>query len=195
MDDPPDTTHLISDAPSLELVLKARAGDRLAAEALLERSMPQLRRWAHGRLPGFARGLIDTGDLVQDAVLQVLRKLDAFEPEHVGSMQAYLRVTVLNRIRDEIRRVTGRPVVGGLDEDVAGGGPSALEQAVAGQQYTRYRRALDQLEGRDRELVVARVEAEWSFAEIAGRFTLSSPDAARMAVNRAIERLVALARG
>jgi DNA-directed RNA polymerase specialized sigma24 family protein len=38
-------------------------------------------------------------------------------------------------------------------------------------------------------MVVARVEAQWSYAEIANRFSLSSVDAARMAVNRALKRL------
>src|SRR5688572_31187052 len=82
---------LLSDEPTLELVIKARDGDRLAVEALLQRCLPGLRRWAHGRLPPAARGSLDTGDLVQETVLHVLRRLDAFEPRHVGAMQAYLR--------------------------------------------------------------------------------------------------------
>src|SRR5438128_11498962 len=100
---------LISDEPTIELVIKARDGDRLAVEALLERSLPGLKRWAHGRLPAAARGALDTGDLVQETALHVLRRLDAFEPRHVGAMQAYLRQAVLNRIRDEVRRIGRRP--------------------------------------------------------------------------------------
>ena len=76
----------------------------MALEALLERCLPPLKRWAHGRLPARARGGLDTGDLVQEAAMHVLARLDKFEPRHVGAMQAYLRMSVINRIRDEIRQ-------------------------------------------------------------------------------------------
>ena len=69
---------LVSDEPTIELVIKARGGDRAAVEALLERSLPDLKRWAHGRLPAAARGALDTGDLVQETALHVLRRLDVF---------------------------------------------------------------------------------------------------------------------
>src|ERR1700681_619663 len=105
----PTPTPLLSDEPTIELVVRARAGDRLAMEALLERCLPPLKRWAHGRLPAAARGNMDTGDLVQEAALHVLGRLDRFEPRHVGAMQAYLRQSVINRIRDEARRIGRNP--------------------------------------------------------------------------------------
>src|SRR5687768_12334457 len=105
----PATEVLLSDEPTIELVIKAKDGDRMALEALLERCLPSLRRWAHGRLPASARGALDTEDVVQESALHVVRRLHAFEPRHVGAMQAYLRQSVLNRIRDEIRRVGRRP--------------------------------------------------------------------------------------
>ena len=43
---------------------------------------------------------------------------------------------------------------------------------------------------RDRELIVARIEAQWSYDEIAHRFTMRTSDAARMAVTRALKRLM-----
>jgi DNA-directed RNA polymerase specialized sigma24 family protein len=43
----------------------------------------------------------------------------------------------------------------------------------------------------DREMVVARVEVQWTFQEIADRFGMPSVDAARMAVTRSLKRLVA----
>ena len=73
------------------LVIKAKAGDAAALEAILQRCLPQLARWAHGRLPPTARGHLDTCDLVQDAAFQVIRRIDFFEPRHVGAMQAFLR--------------------------------------------------------------------------------------------------------
>ncbi len=180
---------LISDEPTIELVIRAREGDRLAVEALLQRCLPGLRRWAHGRLPAAARGSLDTSDLVQETVLHVLRRLDHFEPRHVGAMQAYLRQSVINRIRDEVRKVSRRPMPVELPVDLVSDRTSPLEVAVQAEAYQQYREALGGLGVRDRELVVARIEAQWSVAEIAKRFEMSTPDAARMAVGRAIKRL------
>src|SRR6187399_765140 len=180
---------LISDEPTIELVFRARDGDRVAVEALLQRCLPDLRRWAHGRLPASARGSLDTSDLVQETVLHVLRRLDHFEPRHVGAMQAYLRQSVINRIRDEVRKVTRHPTPVELPMDLVSDHTSPLEIAVQSEAYQQYREALGGLGSRDRELVVARIEAQWSVAEIAKRFEMPTSDAARMAVGRAIKRL------
>ena len=45
---------LLSDEPTIELVIRAQQGDRGAVEALLQRCLPSLKRWAHGRLPAIA---------------------------------------------------------------------------------------------------------------------------------------------
>jgi len=192
-DIPGDTSDatLLSDEPTIELVLSARNGNRPALEALLERCLPSLKRWAHGRLPARARGTVDTGDLVQEAAMHVLARLDKFEPRHVGAMQAYLRMSVINRIRDEIRRVGRRPEVVELAAEPPGDMTSPLEAAIREEAYDRYRIALEKLRPRDREMVVARVEAQWSIAEIAERFGMASFDAARVAMSRSLKRLTA----
>ncbi|MBM4195036.1 MAG: sigma-70 family RNA polymerase sigma factor [Gemmatimonadetes bacterium] len=180
---------LLSDEPTIELVIRAREGDRLAVEALLQRCLPPLKRWAHGKLPPAARGSIDTADLVQEAALHAVQRLDVFEPRHVGAMQAYLRMSVINRIRDEVRRITRHPAAVALPEDHPADATSPLESAIQAESYDHYRRALEHLKARDREMVVARVEVQWSLAEIAQRFGMPSVDAARMAVTRALKRL------
>ena len=53
----------------------------------------------------------------------------------------------------------------------------------------RYRQALTTLTPRERELIVARIEIQWSLAEIAQRFGMRTLDGARMAVTRAVKRL------
>jgi len=185
-----DQPTLLSDEPTIELVVRAREGDRLAVEALLQRSIPGLRRFAHGRLPAAARGSLDTGDLVQETVLHVLRRLDTFEPRHVGAMQAYLRQSVINRIRDEVRRIGRHPTPVDLPDDLASEIPSPLEEAVRAEAYDRYRAVLVQLSPRDREMIVARIEAQWNLGEIAQRFNMRTVDGARMAVTRALRRLM-----
>ena len=189
---PEDEAHadaLLSDETTMERVVRAREGDRMAVEALLQRCLPSLTRWAHGRLPSSARGALDTGDLVQEAALHALRRLDVFEPRHVGAMQAYLRQSVINRIRDEVRRVTRHPAPVELPPDHAVDATSPLEAAIEAESYERYRNALSAMNPRHRELVVARVEMQWSLAEIAQRFGMRTADAARMAVSRALKRL------
>ena len=186
------TTTLLSDEPTIELVISARAGNRLALEALLERCLPPVKRWAHGRLPAHARGALDTGDLVQEAAMHVLGRLDKFEPRHVGAMQAYLRMSVVNRIRDEIRRVGRRPETVELTTEPISDATSPVEAAIRVQAYERYRSALVELRPRDREMVVARVDLQWSTEQIAHRFEMPSLDAARVAVSRALKRLTAI---
>jgi len=183
---------LLSDEPTIELVLSARNGDHMALEALLERCLPPLKRWAHGRLPARARGGLDTGDLVQDAAMHVLARLDKFEPRHVGAMQAYLRMSVINRIRDEIRKVGRRPEAVELTTEPPSDITSPLELVIREEGYERYRSALDKLRPRDREMIVARVEVQWTIQEIAHRFGMASIDAARVAVSRSLKRLTAL---
>jgi RNA polymerase sigma-70 factor (ECF subfamily) len=181
---------LLSDEPTIELVVRARAGDRQAVEALLQRSVPRLKRWAHGKLPAAARGTLDTSDLVQETVLHVLRRLDTFQPRHVGAMQAYLRQSVLNRIRDEVRRIGRHPSPCDLPDDIPSDLPSPLEEAVKSEAVQRYHCALMELGHRDRLLVVARIELQWTYEEIAEHFGLPTADAARMAVTRALRRLM-----
>jgi DNA-directed RNA polymerase specialized sigma24 family protein len=68
--------------------------------------------------------------------------------------------------------------------------PSPLEQAVKAEAVSRYTNALATLSPRDRQLVVARIEAQWTHNEIARHVGLPTPDAARMAVSRALARLM-----
>jgi RNA polymerase sigma factor (sigma-70 family) len=179
----------LTEQPTVELVIKAQAGDRLAVQALLQRCLPRLKRWARGKLPAVARGQMDTDDLVQDAAFHIVKRLDKFEPRHVGAMQAYLRQSVINKIRDEIRRVGRHQAELELPEDHPSDATSPLEAALQGETYQRYRNALAQVGSKDRELIVARIESQWSFAEIAERFEMPSAEAARMAVTRAVKRL------
>lgn len=180
---------LISDEPTVELIVKAKAGDPAALEAILQRSIPPVRRWAHGRLPQNLRGHLDTEDLVMDAVAGAIQRLEYFHPQHVGAMQAYLRKSIVNAIRDRVRHVTRRPGLDALPDEVPSSELTPLEIAIGRETYEHYRDALMTLRPTDRELVVARLEAQWSAHEVAERFGYRSDDAARVAVSRAMRRL------
>ena len=182
---------LLSDQPTIELVTRARSGDMTAMQALLERCLTPLKRWAHGRLPPAARGRLDTGDLVQEAALHVLGNLKTFEPRHVGAMQAYLRQSVVNRICDEVRRLYRQPPPSELPDEHPCDRSSPEEDAIRAEEYDHYRQAVVRLAPKDRAIIVGRIEMQWSLAEIAQRYDFPTVDAARMAVNRAVKRLTA----
>jgi RNA polymerase sigma factor (sigma-70 family) len=115
---------------TLTLLARAQAGDAGALDALIARFLPRLQQWATGRLPGWARDLADTHDLVQETVVQAFKKIEKFEVRGEGALQAYLRQVLLNRIRQEIRRAGRRPETGLLDSQMSETGPSPLEAAV-----------------------------------------------------------------
>jgi RNA polymerase sigma-70 factor (ECF subfamily) len=175
---------------TLSLLTRARAGDREAMDDLFARYLPLLRRWAAGRLPRWARDLADTPDLVQETLIQVFKKVEGFEHRGEGAFQAYLRQAVMNRIRNEIRNAGHRPERVELDEDKADEQLSPLEVAIGSEAVERYEVALQRLRDDERELVVARLEMGLTYAELAAAAGKPSPDAARMAVTRAIARLI-----
>jgi len=175
---------------TLSLLSRARAGDSEALDDLFARYLPLLRRWAAGRLPRHLRDMADTQDLVQETMLQVFRKIEGFEHRGEGAFHAYLRQAVMNRIRNEIRNVQRRPQRVDLDERAPDDDVSPLEAAIGSEAVERYESALQRLDDEDRELVVARVELGLTYPEIAEAAAKPSPDAARMAVTRAIARLI-----
>lgn len=171
-----------------ELLRQAKAGDAEALGALMARYLPRLQRWAAGRLPPWARSLFDTSDLVQETLLQTLRGLDGIEVRGPGGFQAYVRQAVLNRIRDQIRWSRRRPG-GEVPEDLHDRAPSPLERAVGAELLDRYERALSTLREGDRELLHLRIELDFDYAEIMTMTGQPSPDAVRVAVRRALDRL------
>jgi RNA polymerase sigma factor (sigma-70 family) len=167
-----------------------RAGDSHAMETLFERAVPPLRRWARGRLPRWARDLSETQDLVQEVVLSTLRRLSTFQAGDEGAFFGYLRTAIDNRIRDEIRRVGRRPVPDVLDDAHPDVAPSPLEHAIGREGLERYEGALAKLKPHEREAIVARMELQQSYTEVAQTLGKDNANAARMAVKRAIERLI-----
>jgi RNA polymerase sigma-70 factor, ECF subfamily len=176
---------------TLDLLERARQGDQDALNELFKRNHGPLRRWARGRLPRWTRDLRDTEDLVQETLAQTLKHIDSFEHRHEGALQAYMRQALINRVRDEVRRVNRYPAVGGLEQadQHAVQSASPLEEAIGTQALERYEAALGRLRAEEREMIQARVEMQQSYQQIAAAFGKASADAARMAVSRALVRL------
>ena len=174
---------------SLTLLELAQAGDQAALETLVARYRPRLERWASGRLPRWARDITDTQDLVQETLFQTFKRIESFEPRGDGALQAYLRQAILNRIREELRRVKRKPSKVDLDSQAEADGWSPLEEAIGREALERYERALAALRAEDREAIVARIELGYTNQQIAELLNKPSANAARMAVERAIVRL------
>jgi RNA polymerase sigma-70 factor (ECF subfamily) len=174
--------------PTSAVLARARGGDRSAVRTLIERAVPALRRWSHGRIPKYGRGSADTEDVVQEAVLKTLKRIDTFEPRTVDALQSFLRTAVINQIRDILRRVGRRGVPSNLPDDLPDSAQSPLEQAIMREQMDRFLEALQQLRPVDRQLIVWRIELGYSHEEI-GHHLGKTPMAARLAVRRAEGRL------
>jgi RNA polymerase sigma-70 factor (ECF subfamily) len=174
---------------SVELLRRAQDGQDQALSELIERYLPPFRRWASRRLPNWARGEMDTDDLVQETLLNTIRRLKDFEPRGDGALQAYLHTAMLNRVRDVMRRARrrARPIT--LDSKEPDPGPSPLQVTIGQEAYERYLEALDAIDRKDREAIVARIELGQSWEEVADALGKPSRDAARVAVTRALRRL------
>ena len=174
---------------TIALLERARGGDRDALDALFARHVKPLRRWISGRLPRWARDMADTDDLVQDALLQTFKRIDAFDPRGPGALQAYLRQAVFNRVRDELRRKGRRPDSTDLDGVELASDQSPLEDAIGREAVEKYEHALARLRPEEREAIVARVELCYTYEELAEALGKPSADAARKAAQRALLRL------
>lgn len=175
--------------PTIELLARVRAGDSRSLESLCARYLPRLRRWTSGRVPAPARGFLDTEDLVQDVFVRAVKQFDNPDLGEGGALHAYLRQAILNRIRDAARRVRVRPGMDELQGDEIDPSPSPLQDLIGQELADRYERALSRLRPEEREAVVARIEMDCGYAELAELLGKPSPDAARMAVGRALVRL------
>jgi RNA polymerase sigma factor (sigma-70 family) len=173
---------------TVELLQRAKDGDAAALERIMERYLPRLQRWAKGRLPGRARSLLDTSDLVQETLTRTLHGLERIEVRGKGGFEAYVRQSVLNGIRDQIRRAAIRPT-DVVSTDLVTPQPSPLEDAIGADLFARYEQGMASLDPEDRRLVHLRVELEFDYDEIAAMTDRPSRDAARMAFQRALKRL------
>lgn len=171
------------------LLIRVRQGDEDARERLCASYLPRLMRWAHGRLPGYARDVMETADLVQSTLLSALGRLDQFENRHEGAFLAYLREILLNCIRSEIRKLSKRNSWETLDESQCDPFPSPVEQVVGRDKLGRYEEALKQLPEKQRAAVILRIEFGFSHQEVADALECPSAGAARMLVSRALARL------
>ena len=174
---------------SLRLLRAAQQGRNSAADALFGRLLPSMTRWARGQLPRWARARMDTDDLVQEAFGAFFRRIEQVEPRRRGAIRTYLRQSIRHRIRDEIRRAGKVEVPMSEEAEWAADGKSPYSHALSAENLRRYRVALGRLSTDEQQLIVGRVELDYSYDQLALATGRPSRDAARMAVRRALLRL------
>lgn len=175
--------------PTVDVIRRVQSGDAGAREQLLARFLPLLRRWAHGRLPRQIRDLNDTDDLVQVTLVKALSRLGDFESAGPGAFLAYLRMALLNQVRDEIRRHQRRPEHAEIDSELAeSGNVGVVDHLIGSERMQAYEHALAALPKRQQGLIVMRVEFGMSYPEIAVEVG-GTADAVRVMVARAIVQL------
>jgi len=183
---PPNRSEAMALATTARLLERVRQGDAAAREHLVSRFLPPFRRWAHGRLPDRARGLVDTDDLVQVALVKALTQMETFEPRHPGAFLGYLRRTLINEIRQELRRTARHPAGQALETDLPDAGPSPVERVVEREALEAYEAALARLSDTQRFAVLLRVELGFTYEQIALAIGSPTANASRMVVKRAL---------
>ena len=178
-------------AAEQRLLERVRQGSLSAVDALFERYAPWLRQWGGGRMPPWVRGAIDTSDLVQDTLHHTFARLGGFKSKQASALRAYLRPGVENRIRDQMRRAIRRRGSIAPDERIllSEEGAPQHQALVADEAWRRHLDGLARLTARDRRLIVSRTELGYSYRQLAFVERLPSPDAARVALRRAVIRL------
>ena len=181
-DAPPAPTHT-----TRWLLDRVRVGDARARGDLVARVEPLLRRFARGRLPGRLRSQEDTADLIQLTWLRVLDKLETIDVTEPGAFFAYLRTTLINALRESLRRQSRSPVHPGGSHDL-GDDPALASDEVAQADWLAWEQALEKLPPEQRGIVLMRFEFGMSFVEIAAELGETS-DGVRMKFNRILARM------
>ena len=171
---------------SVDLLRLAQAGDEQARDDLLARYLPRLEAWASRRLPRGVRSMLDTGDIVQEAIIATLRRLDRIEVRTDNAFEIYVKKAIKNRIIDIYRRP--KRIRQELDTALEAGQPSALDEVIGQEAQDRYDAALEALSESDCQLIVMHTELGMRVGQIAEELG-KSPDAARMGLKRALKRL------
>jgi RNA polymerase sigma-70 factor, ECF subfamily len=186
---PSDPTH--SATASADLLAQAQAGDKSALSRLFRRHGGALAKWARGKLPHWARRFSDTADVVQDALLHTFQRIDKVEFRGEGALQAYLHRAVINRIKDEIRRVVRRPLddLDETEQQFASSDQSPFDQVMDAENERTYKQALTMLTDDERALIVGRMELGYTYEQLAVMSHRRTAEAARMAVRRAVLKL------
>ena len=183
------------------LLERIARGDRPALERLLARHRPAIHAFVALHLDPRLRARLDPSDVVQDAQMEVVRRMDDFLANRPMPFHVWLRKKTYERLlnlhRDHLaraRRSVSRELAWPdrssllLARPLLAGGPSPSQQLEARELAHRLGRAVAGLAEGDREILLLRHAEDLSFREIACLLDIE-PAAARKRFGRALIRL------
>lgn len=198
--------------PTVNLLNNARQGDEHAIEQLLTRHRDALKRMIDMRLDKRVAQRIDVSDIVQEVLVEASRRLQQYLENPAMPFHLWIRQIAKDRIIDAHRRhrVSAKRSVDRERRLELQGPPDASTIELAGQlldpSLTPAARAtqremaiqvqacIDQLDERDRDILLMRHYEQLSNQEVAQALGLTEP-AASMRYLRALKRLRAAIAG
>ncbi len=178
----------------LELLERWHGGDAEALSDLVAHVLPQITRLVRSRMGQELRSVEETGDLVQESLVQVLRDGPRFRIADDQQFSHLLARIVENTIRMRLRhfrrerrdrnRQERLPTV--LDLDASATRPSMAAEKAEEEAWLQL--AVELLDPDYREIIVLRNWHELSFEQIGQRFGVTG-EAARTRFQRALASL------
>ena len=178
-----DSESLAEDAV-LELVERARAGDRAARQRLYRQHVQRVFRTVRGML----RSDAEAEDVTQDAMLTALTSLDRYSPRSGTRFAAWLTTIAVNTTRRRFRRRRPELTATGELPDVADPVADPAVDVDMSRQRAALLQALAELEPREREIVSLRYGSDLNATEIAAQMGMEAANV-RKVLERARVRL------
>jgi RNA polymerase sigma-70 factor (ECF subfamily) len=187
-------------AQTCGLLERVARGDRQTLESLLARNRPELHAFVELRLGTCLARRVDASDVVQEAQLEMVRRMDDFlgrrpMPFHLWARKtAYARPLDLRRHHRRARRSVEREAALPehsslvLARPLLAGGSSPSQRLQAQELAERIAQAVERLSEADQEILLMRHGEGLSFEEI-GCLLEIDPAAARKRFGRALLRL------
>lgn len=209
MSDPASETGDADDAEMAALVKQAAAGDQRAVDDLFSRYRSRLKRMVHLRLSRRLQGRVDDSDVVQEAYLEVARKLPEYAADPQLPFFLWLRNLTGLKLAEVHRRHLGTQMRdadqevslhrGALPEansmslaaHLLGTMTTASEAAIKAETRIFVQEALNAMDPIDREILALKHFEQLSTSEIAQVLGLSKAGAGSRYL-RAIKRLRAV---
>lgn len=180
---------------------RAKAGDLQSRNELFERYYPRVLRLVQLQMRGLRADYASPEDVVNDTMITWLEKLQQFEPEHRGSLIAYLQLIAERKIKDLRARASSRRRLDvKLDGSQSDGdmraaiqpsakGPGPLSDMIVKDQKERFDELVAQLDERQRSLVILRLYLDVEWAEVATQLGYPNEHAAQEALGRVRRKL------
>jgi RNA polymerase sigma-70 factor, ECF subfamily len=196
-------------AITTRLLERARAGDKQALNELIGRHRARLRRMVELRLDRRLQSRIDASDVIQEAYVEVVRRLGEYLSEPSYPLFLWLRLIVGERLLKLHRHHLGTKMrdaqlevsiyrgalpaasSAALAAQLLGKHTSPTQAAMRAERMMRLQEALNTLDPMDREVLSLRHFEEMSLAETALSLGIEQSAAAKRYI-RALKRLKAV---